>query len=316
MILPTNKPIRAIYIAKPDYLHELCTELGSVEVVIDQLVFSSIIKMDCCFALDVWLDPHIVTIQSISEAATLLRHAGKYWYLHPLSHVRRSRLIEEKLIRLPSLTRDFPIDKPIPNIGCFTLLDNNTLVYATKRSKRWPMGNCYFNEDKQHPPNRAYLKLWEALTLLERLPQVGDVAFDLGASPGGWTYVLQSLGAHVTAVDKAPLDPHIAALPNVKFLQQSAFALNPEEYSNHIQWLVCDVACYPDRLYEFIQKWLPVKGLQQMIFTIKLQGSTDHEVIKRFQSIPNSETLHLYHNKHEATFFCPAPRPLVTLDDN
>lgn len=307
----SNSSIKAVYVAKPDYLNELCNEIGSVVTVIDNLVLSSVINLNCAFALDIWVNPQIVTFDSISEAATHLRQAGKYWYLHPISHIRRSRLIEEKLLKLPSLLRDFPIEKPIPDIGCFTLLDQHTLLFATKRTKRWPMGNCYFNEDKHNPPNRAYLKLWEAITLLNRVPSVGDQAIDLGASPGGWTYVLQSLGAHVTAVDKALLDPHIAARPNIKFLQQSAFALNPNDYDDRLQWLVCDVACYPDRLFDLVTKWLTVKGLQQMIFTIKLQGETNLEVIQRFQSIPNSKTLHLYHNKHEATFFYPAPPPLV-----
>lgn len=313
MTLLTNKPINAVYVAKPDYLNELCNEIGDVATVIDNLVLSPIVKLNCAFALDIWLEPQLITFESISEAATHLRQAGKYWYLHPISHVRRSRLIEEKLFKLPSLSRNFPIEKPIPDIGCFTLLDNNMLLYATKRTKRWPMGNCYFQEDKHNPPNRAYLKLWESLSLLDRLPKPGETAMDLGASPGGWTYVLQSLGAKVTAVDKAPLEPSIASLPNVTYLQQSAFALNPADYDDRLDWLVCDVACYPERLYDLVMKWLSVKGLQQMIFTIKLQGSTNLEVIQRFQSIPNSQTFHLYHNKHEATFIYPAPTPLVSL---
>ena len=216
--------ISAIYVAKPEFLSELCEELGDVSQVIDDLVFSTHQTRDICFALDIWLEPYIVKFQSISEAVKMLRQAGKFWSAHPIAQVRRTRLIEEQLRKCPSLTRQFPIETDIPAIGVFCLLDQNTLVYSAKRLKKWPGGKCYFVEDKINPPNRAYLKLWEALTLLESYPKPGDLALDLGASPGGWTYVMQSLGARVTAVDKALLNPNIATLPGVTFLKQSAFA--------------------------------------------------------------------------------------------
>ena len=61
------------------------------------------------------------------------------------------------------------------------------------------------------------------------MPRPGDRCVDLGASPGGWSWVLQSLGATVLAVDKAPLAPDIARLPHIEFLKASAFALDPAE---------------------------------------------------------------------------------------
>lgn len=304
------KPFTTIYIAKPDLLKELCDELGEVSAVHGNMIFSPLYKADICFALDVWHEPQVVEFNSISEAATILRKAGKFWYLNPLENIRRSRLIEEQLRKLPALERSFPLENPLPEIGCFTLLDKNTLVYSEKRWKKWPLGHTFFLEDKQNPPNRAYLKLWEALTLLDTLPKPGDIAVDLGASPGGWTYVMQSLGAKVTAVDKAELDPAIAKLPGVSFMKQSAFALEPDHFSQNIDWLLCDVACYPDRLYDLIQKWIQSGKAKQMIFTVKLQGETDLAIINKFQAIPGSRTLHMHQNKHEATFFAPGLPPM------
>lgn len=302
MLIPS---FSVVYVAKPEFLTELCHELGdSVVAVHGNLVFSSA-KRDVVFALDVWYDATVIEFASISDAARILRQANKYWYLHPMENVRRSRLIEEQLRKLPNLERTFPVTEDIPDVGCFSLLDKNTLLYSAKRLKKWPMGVCQFIEDKKNPPNRAYLKLWEALTLLDHYPKPGETAVDLGATPGGWTYVMQSLGTHVTAVDKAPLDPHIAKLPHVSFMQESAFAINPEDWDKPIDWLLCDVACYPERLYELVTKWIASGKVKQFIFTIKLQGDTDLAVLEQFQAIPNSRVLNLYYNKHEATLFFP-----------
>jgi 23S rRNA (cytidine2498-2'-O)-methyltransferase len=251
------------------------------------------------------LEPQIVTFESISEAVKILRQAGKFWYLHPISHVRRSRLIEAQLRQYPSLMQHFPLEAEIPSIGSFSLLDNNTLVFSAKRLKKWPQGKCYFIEDKVNPPNRAYLKLWEALTLLDQYPQPGDSALDLGASPGGWTYVMHSLGAKVTAVDKADLAPQIANLPNVICLKQSAFAIEPEQCDKVYDWVLSDVACYPERAYTLIKKWISSGKARQMIFTIKLQGDIDLATIKQFQEIPDSYIINMFYNKHEVTFFYP-----------
>jgi 23S rRNA (cytidine2498-2'-O)-methyltransferase len=305
-----TKPYSTIYVVKPQFIKEACDELGDVAGVIGNLVFSPVKKPDICFAQDVWHDPTLVKFNSISEAAGILRQAGRFWCLNPIANIRRSRLIESKLRKLPPLDRNFPVENEIPDIGCFSLLDENTLVFSVRRWKKWPMGECHFIEDKKHPPNRAYLKLWEALTLLGRHPTRGETAIDLGASPGGWTYVMQSFGTHVTAVDKAELDPRVAKLPNVTFLQQSAFALEPQPRNEKIDWLLSDIACYPDRLYDLVKKWLHANQVKQIIFTIKLQGKTDLSMIKHFQAIPNSRTLHLFYNKHEATFFYPAPSHL------
>lgn len=300
------KQITAVYVVKPEFSLELCEELGNVIDVRNDLIFSDCLRTDVCFAQDIWLEPKIISFQSISEAVKILRQAGKFWYLHPVSQIRRSRLIEEQLRKCPSLIRKFPIEEQIPPIGTFSLLDQNTLIYSIKRYKKWPKGQCYFIEDKINPPNRAYLKLWEALTLLEKYPKPGESALDLGASPGGWTYVLQSLGATVTAVDKAPLDPIIAKQANVHFLQQSAFALDPTTIENTFDWVCSDIACYPDRAYDLIMKWIESGKAKQMIFTIKLQGKIELETLRPFKAIPHSCVLNLFYNKHEATFFYPA----------
>ena len=178
-----DKKIAAVYVVKPEFLSLLSEELGDFSSIAEDLICSPHKNLDVCFAQDIWLEPQVVPFQSISEAVRILRQAGKFWYLHPISHIRRSRLIEEQLRNTPQLMRHFPLETEIPSIGAFGLLDKNTLIYSATRQKKWPQGACYFIEDKINPPNRAYLKLWEALTILGKYPQSGDKALDLGASP-------------------------------------------------------------------------------------------------------------------------------------
>lgn len=297
-----------IYYCNPQFAAELIAELPDAEQVAPGLFMSELKKLPV-FTEDVWFDAEKVAFNSISEAAKILRERGKFWHHHPVSHIRRATLIQENLRKTPALDFNFPPPQ-FPEIGCFSLLDQHTLLFATKRWKQAPMGQYPFIEDKVNPPNRAYLKLWEALSLLNEYPKSGQLTMDLGASPGGWSYVLQSFGAKVIAVDKAPLAAHIAKMPLIESLQQSAFALNPKDF-NKIDLLVCDIACYPDRLYELVQQWLAAGNVKQMICTIKLQGDTDFASIQRFQAIPNSLVLHLSCNKHELTFYHPAPKNLL-----
>ena len=289
-----------VYIAHPDYLADLCDELGDVIAVHGNLVFSPQ-KTQPAFAQDIWYNPQIVTIDSINHAAQILRQNGLRWFANPLDSIRRMMLIAEKLKLYSLKNLPFPLVDKIPKIGAFSLLDKDTLIYSVERWKAMSNGEYSFIEDKINPPNRAYLKLWEALSILNELPKANDVALDLGASPGGWTYVMQSLGANVIAVDKAPLEPRIAALPRIKTIQESAFALNPNDFES-IDWLICDVACYPERLYTLLEKWIASKKAKRIIATIKLQGKTDFEMIRKFQAIDNATVLHLFNNKHELTF--------------
>ena len=164
-----------------------------------------------------------------------------------------------------------------------------------------------FVEDRTGPPNRAYLKLWEALVRLGRWPGPGERCLDLGASPGGWTWVLARLGAAVVAVDKAPLDPKVAAMPGVSWRGESAFALEPESVGA-VDWLFSDIVCYPARLLRLVETWRSSGLVRNFVCTIKFQGETDHDSAAAFAAIPGAQVLHLHHNKHELTFLLPSAR--------
>jgi 23S rRNA (cytidine2498-2'-O)-methyltransferase len=192
-------------------------------------------------------------------------------------------------------------------MGAWTLLDATTMILSPQTSSPFPAGEIVFAEDRSGPPSRAYLKLWEALTLAGKRPGPGDFVYDAGASPGGWTWALASLGAQVFAVDRAPLAPAVAAMPGVSFMAHDAFTLTLDAISEHVRgainWICCDVACYPPRLAAWIESLLAAGYSGNIVATIKMQGGGDFETPLRLAAIPGSRILHLWHNKHELTFF-------------
>jgi len=257
-----------------------------------------------------WLKPFRLDFNSINEAANALRDIQRNWAALPFTQFRRAALITSKLPPISAKPRPFPWLLGDAPMGAWTLLDKNTMIASAVCSSPFPNGIIEFAQDKEGPPSRAYLKLWEALVRLQCWPKPGNRCLDAGASPGGWTWALAQLGANVLAVDRAPLEPDISALPNVEYIRHDAFTLRPQDLGP-IDWLFCDVACYPPRLYQWIEKWLESGLCANFVCTIKMQGDTggagsndlDFETPRRFAAIPNSEVVHLYHNKHELTWF-------------
>jgi 23S rRNA (cytidine2498-2'-O)-methyltransferase len=250
---------------------------------------------------NIWLEPFRVEFDSLSEAASALRAVQRNWAPALSACFRRGALLAEKLPPLSAKPRPFPWALPDAPMGSWTLLDAHTMIASARCTSPFPNGFIAFEEDVQGPPSRAYLKLWEALVRRRRFPAAGERCLDAGASPGGWTWALAGLGARVTAVDRAPLEERIAALPQVSFIRHDAFTLRPEDIGP-LDWLFCDVICYPPRLYEWIERWLQSGLCRNFVCTIKMQGRPDFETTRRFAAIPGGNVVHLCHNKHELTW--------------
>jgi len=110
--------------------------------------------------------------------------------------------------------------------------------------------------------------------------------------------VLARLGARVIAVDKAAIEPRVAAMDGVGTRDESAFALEPEP----IDWLCSDVIAYPDRLLTLVRRWIAAGAAARIVCTVKFQGATDHAAAAGFAAIPGGRLRHLHANKHELTF--------------
>ena len=110
----------------------------------------------------------------------------------------------------------------------------------------------------------------------------------------------------MTAIDRSPLDPAVAALPGVTTRQESAFAIDPTK-AEPVDWLLSDIVAYPARLLALVQGWIEAGRVGRIVCTLKFQGATDHAAAEAFAGIPGGHLRHLFHNKHELTFFWQRP---------
>lgn len=154
---------------------------------------------------------------------------------------------------------------------------------------------------------RAEHKLEEAVDLwgLASDLQGADV-LDVGASPGGWTWVLARAGARVTAVDPGELDARVTALDGVTHLRQRAETLS--FHSPQFDWVVNDMNVDPPLAAEILLQVVPwLREGARSVTTLKLAGrSRPREVLAEFVSRLKpgyvlEAAQHLYANRQEVT---------------
>lgn len=250
--------------------------------------------------------PFLLHFDSVGDAANALKSIQRNWASYQFQFFRRAALIQDKLPYINFKPKTFPFQIPKSPIGIFTLLDEHTILGSEETSSFLPAGKIEFVEDHENPPSRAYLKLWEAITMMNLFfgvdfPKDGEKVFDAGACPGGWTWGMTERGCNVLAVDRAELAPSLMANPKVTFRTHDAFTIEPCEVGE-CDWLLSDVICYPGRLYEWVCKWIESGLAKNIICTIKMQGQIDWKIVEKFARIENSQVLHLNYNKHELCF--------------
>jgi 23S rRNA (cytidine2498-2'-O)-methyltransferase len=253
------------------------------------------------WAQNVWTGVQEYRFDSISEAAKHLRAIQRNWWLHSVTAHRRAQLIQEALPPLKPKAIEFLAPVPKAPLGSWTLWDEKKMYYSPACASPFPDGEVHFIENRTDPPSRAYLKLWEWFTTEEKRPQPGEKVLDLGSSPGGWTWVLDQLGCEVLSVDKAPLAPNLKLSKRVKHIEESAFGLDPKSVGP-VDWLFSDIICYPERLLGLVNRWRESGMARNFVCTIKFQGPTDMDAVKKFAANDGAQVRHLFANKHELTF--------------
>ena len=298
------------YLAAEGYEAQLDAELAHAGVTVrrrhHRLFVTDVAAVPAVWAANVWWDAETVDIASIGDAARVLRERQRNWAVYAPEHRGRAGLIGERLPHVSSRALAIGDLAPVAPLGSWTLLTPTRLLFAGSCSSPFPNGEPHLTEDRERPPSRAYLKLWEAFLRLGRWPAAGDRCVDLGASPGGWTWLLAEVGAQVLTIDKAPLDDAIAALATVTWRGESAFAFEPRD-AGRVVWLCCDVVAYPERLYALATRWIEHGDVGTIVCTVKFQGATDHDAVRRFAALPGATVAHLHHNRHEVTFLWTRP---------
>ncbi|WP_242112986.1 23S rRNA (cytidine(2498)-2'-O)-methyltransferase RlmM [Luteimonas aquatica] len=174
-------------------------------------------------------------------------------------------------------------DPALPRLHvCFTAGDHAFLALADPAdSSDWPLGipRLRLHADA---PSRSALKLEEALlTLLDAEPRgtrgegsesasalrPGMRAADLGAAPGGWTWVLTRHGLRVSAIDNGPLRQHVLDTGLVEHLRADGFHWQPPA---PLDWMVCDMVEQPRRVAERMATWFREGWCRHAIFNLKL----------------------------------------------
>jgi 23S rRNA (cytidine2498-2'-O)-methyltransferase len=153
-------------------------------------------------------------------------------------------------------------------------------------------------------PSRAAAKLLEAFDWLGRAPEPGETCIDLGAAPGGWTFVLLGRRARVIAVDPAKMAPSLAQHRNLRHVQASAFQWRPDVQAD---WLFCDMAWRPLEVAALLAKLGRQSAGRFLVANIKLPMKKKVEFIRRVREIlatggwRDVRVRQLYHDREEVT---------------
>ena len=162
-------------------------------------------------------------------------------------------------------------------------------------------------EDDKSPPSRAFKKLVEARALWHLPFQATQSAVDLGASPGGWTYIAVSWGLTVTAVDRSPLEEKLMRNKRVRFTQGDAFSWCPTAQNSPLDWLLCDVISAPERTATLLQEWIGNRRCRNFCVTMKFKGEPAVSTVMELKEWMSTHTewfdvAPLTNNKNEVTW--------------
>ena len=167
----------------------------------------------------------------------------------------------------------------------------------------WPGGRARMRLGGAFP-SRAARKLAEAFAWLGLAPGSGELCVDLGAAPGGWSWLLLEKRARVIAVDPARMDAELMRNPRLRHVQGNAFEYEPEE---PVDWLFCDMAYRPLEVAQMLGRWARRRHTRLLIANFKLPMKRKVEMVERIRGhlaesgFAGLRTRQLYHDREEIT---------------
>lgn len=179
---------------------------------------------------------------------------------------------------------------------------------VSEAASTWPGGRARMKLPAG-APSRATAKLLEALTWIGIGPGPGELCVDLGAAPGGWTFVLLGRKARVIAVDRAAMAPAIAKDRRLTHVRGNAFDFRPDE---PVDWLFCDMVHKPTEVAKLLARW-GREGLARLVVSnLKLPMKKRVPAVAEACRIVQAggwkdlRTRQLYHDRDEITLFAHA----------
>lgn len=206
-------------------------------------------------------------------------------------------------------------DPRLPRLHVCFLAGDHALLAAseTRDSSPWPLGVPRLRQLAE-APSRSALKLDEALlTLLdaderEQLLQPGMNAADLGAAPGGWSWILARRHLRVFAIDNGPLAESALTTGLVEHIRADGFHWQPPK---PLDWLVCDMVESPRRVAARLAEWFALGWCKHAIFNLKLpmkkRWEETRHCLRSFAEHAEKPLIvrarQLYHDREEITVF-------------
>ena len=238
----------------------------------------------------------------------------------PMAGLARSlgNALRPALRKAGALTRE---DNPRLQRLHVCLLEGGSALLASgepEDSAPWPLGIPRLRMHAE-APSRSALKLEEALLVLldererKALLREGMRAADLGAAPGGWTWVLLRNGLRVQAIDNGPLRDHVLDSGRVEHLRTDGFNWQPQQ---PLDWMVCDMVEQPRRVAERMATWFRDGWCRHAIFNLKLPMKKRWQETRlclelfaeQAQKPLTIRARQLYHDREEITVFVTPTR--------
>lgn len=278
---------------------ELLVKKIKVYIKTDKLFIIEPTDQQVIWAQDHWRDCH--SALPTKELQQFFKDLNIFGYHYKTEKNKAVESLLGRLKHIPEKRIKFPVTKKFNFKYYIWTTYDDVVIYTLNPEKTYPAGWHEFEEDKDFPPNRAYLKLWEVFTTQDLKIKPDDCALEIGAAPGGWSWVLSQYFKKVYTFDRADLDSKIKKIKNITHAQGDAFKINPDKYKD-VTWFFSDLICTPEKIHETIEFWLAHSRVKNFVCTIKFKGDTPFEVIDKLLKIPDSKIIRLYHNKNEVTW--------------
>jgi hypothetical protein len=148
---------------------------------------------------------------------------------------------------------------------------NESMYYLGTPDSKFKLNNTV-HVLPENSPSRAYLKIVEAAERANIVFQKGELALEIGSSPGGASFALLSQGLKVIGVDTGVMDPVCMDNPDFTHYQKSIQHFDPKYIMDKVDWLLVDMNIAPEATLHEIEKIILIHGphLKGVFLTLKM----------------------------------------------